>query len=63
MDTTGFEVKVFYDCRDAVERKLYATFKFDKVEGMIRMRRRYGDIPGHDSRRLTPEEFDEICGF
>lgn len=61
MDTTGFEVKIFYDCRDATERKLYATFKFDKVEGIIRMRRTYGDIPGDDRRRLTPEEFDEIC--
>lgn len=62
VDTTGFEVKVFYDCRDAEERKLYATFKFDKLEGIIRMRR-YGDLPTDkgERRRLTAEEFDEAC--
>jgi hypothetical protein len=62
VDTTGFVVKVFYDCRDADERKLYATFKFDKLEGIIRMRR-WGDLPFEPDqiRRLTPEEFDEAC--
>jgi hypothetical protein len=65
MDTTGFVVKVFYDCT-TTERKLYATFKFDKLEGIFRMQR-YGDLPTDNApsperyRRLTCEEFDEAC--
>jgi hypothetical protein len=66
MDTTGFVAKVFYD-RTTAERKLYATFKFDKLEGIFRMQR-YGDLPTDNPsnpddryRRLTTEEFDEAC--
>jgi hypothetical protein len=66
MDTTDFVAKVFYDCTTA-ERKLYATFKFDKLEGIFRMQR-YGDLPTDNApnsddsyRRLTVEEFDEAC--
>jgi hypothetical protein len=66
IDTIGFVAKVFYDCTTA-ERKLYATFKFDKLEGIFRMQR-YGDLPTDNApnsddryRRLTVEEFDEAC--
>jgi hypothetical protein len=58
VDTTGFEVKVFYDCREE-DRKLYATFKFDRLEGIVRLRR---DVDFEiESRRMTAEEFDEAC--
>jgi hypothetical protein len=58
VDTTGFEVKVFYDCREE-NRKLYATFKFDKLEGIVRLRR---DVDFEmEKRRMTAEEFDEAC--
>jgi len=60
MDTTGFVVKVFYDCTSD-ERKLYATFKFDTLEGIYRMQR-WGDLAAKiTERRLTVEEFDEAC--
>ncbi|KAE9363926.1 hypothetical protein N431DRAFT_355698 [Stipitochalara longipes BDJ] len=60
VDTTGFEVKVFYDC-SGEERNLYATFKFDKLEGIIRPRRHlnYED----ETRRLTAAEYDEACNL
>ena len=58
VDTTGFEVKVFYDCRGE-ERYLYATFKFDKLEGIIRLRRCLDYEL--ETTRLSAAVFDEAC--
>ena len=60
VDTTSFEVKVYYDCRGE-ERYLYVTFKFDKLEGIIRPRGHLAmDMEG---RRLTAAEYDEACAL
>jgi hypothetical protein len=60
VDTSGFEVRVFYDC-SGEERKLYATFKFDKLEGIIRLRKNLElDL---ERSRLTAEAYDGACGL
>lgn len=61
VDTTGFEVKVFYDCREE-DRRIWVTFKFDKLEGIIRLRKNL-EWSIETGRRLTAEEFDEACAL
>jgi hypothetical protein len=60
VDTSGFDIKVLYDC-SGEERKLYATFKFDKLKGIIRLRKNLEwDL---ERSRLTAEAYDEACGL
>lgn len=56
IDTTGFSLKVFY-CRQSLPHQVYADFKFDKLEGLMRL------CPRKESseEKFPVAEFEKRC--
>jgi hypothetical protein len=56
VDTSGFSLKIFH-FNNGVDHHLYATFIFDKLEGIMRMAPREGRPLG----RFHLDEFEKAC--
>lgn len=61
IDTTDFSLKLFYYGEGNL-RQLYATFVFDKLEGIIRFRPE-DELNGNDHPNISLAKFETLCNL